>query len=215
MAYNEYTMDSLETEFRIYTQSDDHYAGIEPVAVTDWLRESVRLGLYRARGIGTEKARSELLIMPVLVEAVERCRDTATVFSGVDFPVDSSRGLRGVVDFLISLSREQFVVRSPVIAIVEAKNENIKSGIAQCVAEMVAARVFNRDRGSDLRTVFGVVTTGTDWQFMRLVDETVYIEHNEYYLKEVEKVVAILIAMIREAEAEVNGTSQCEGRPRQ
>ena len=61
-------------------------------------------------------------------------------FSGIEFNIDKERGLNGFCDFLISCSPEQLFVKAPVIAIVEAKNENIMSGIGQCIAEMVAAQ---------------------------------------------------------------------------
>ncbi|MEG3979123.1 hypothetical protein QT970_31610, partial [Microcoleus sp. herbarium8] len=38
---------------------------------------------------------------------------------------DAARGLSGYCDFLISRSPEQLVIESPVIALVEAKNDNI------------------------------------------------------------------------------------------
>ena len=35
---------------------------------------------------------------------------------------------------------------APVVVVVEAKNENMKQGIIQCIAEMVAAQQFNQQR---------------------------------------------------------------------
>jgi hypothetical protein len=92
------------------------------------------------------------------------------------------------------------LIKAPVVTVVEAKRDDISTGWGQCVAEMVAAQVFNRARCRELKTVYGVVTTGTNWRFLRLVDKTVYVDRTEYYLKEVEKIVAVLLMMLREAE---------------
>ena len=43
--------------------------------------------------------------------------------------MDFEKGLRGTCDFLLSLSPLQLTVQAPVVAIVEAKNNNIKSGL--------------------------------------------------------------------------------------
>ena len=62
-----------------------------------------------------------------------------------------------------------------------------------------------RQRGVDVLTVHedGAtqfdVTTGSAWRFLRFVETVVYIDRAEYYIKEVERIVGILVAMIREA----------------
>ena len=108
--------------------------------------------------------------------------------------MDFDRGLRGVCDFLFSLSPEQLFVEAPVVAVVEAKNDNIKSGLGQCVAEMLAAQTFNERRGNPIPTVFGVVTTGSLWTFLRLTGDLVSIDAAEYHIKEVERIVGILVS---------------------
>jgi hypothetical protein len=90
-------------------------------------------------------------------------------------------------------------VTTPVVAVVEAKNENVKQGINQCIAEMVAAQAFNRSKNRPIETVFGAVTTGTTWLFLRLKENTIYLDRTEYYISQPEKIVAILLAMLREA----------------
>lgn len=199
MAYNEFTLERVEAQFGLTTDSRTDYfanAGLTPIRAP--LREHLEKRTPLALAIGTEKARSELLIMPVLLEALDLYGQECSLFSGVEFSPDPENGLHGVCDFLLSLSPEQWTVKAPVVAVVEAKNDNIKSGVGQCVAEMLAAQRFNAARGM-ANITYGVVTTGTNWQFLRLLGTTVYIERTEYYLKEVEKIVGILLAMLQEA----------------
>ncbi len=145
-----------------------------------------------AVAISTEKARSELIIAPVLLEARRQVQRSLSLFSGVEFNVDPSRGLSGVCDYLLSLSPEQLTIEVPVVTVVEAKNDNLKSGLAQCMAEMVAARLFNQQKGRELPRVYGVVTTGRLWKFLRLEGDVVSLDLREYPISELGRAVSML-----------------------
>lgn len=198
MAYNEFSLDGLIQQFGLdVRQEGGLFAQTPPVSISERLRETLEENVPLATDIGTQKARSELIIMPVLLEVRRQAGAGLSLFSGVEFNVDSDRGLCGVCDFLLSLSPLQLTVQAPVVAVVEAKNDNIKPGIGQCVAEMLAAQTFNAQRGNDIPAVYGVVTTGSDWRFLRLVGDTVMIDRTEYYIREVERIVGILLGMVR------------------
>ncbi len=79
------------------------------------------------------------------------------------------------------------------MTIVEAKNDNIKEGLGQCGAEMVAARIFNERDGEGLTTIHGAVTTGTNWRFLKLDGDVLYVDRPEYPLEPVGKILAILL----------------------
>jgi hypothetical protein len=81
----------------------------------------------------------------------------------MEFDVEPARGLTGYCDFLLSLSPTQIEIQAPVVAIVEAKNENIRQGIPQCAAEMYTSRLFHEQRGASAPVLFGAVTTGSAW----------------------------------------------------
>jgi hypothetical protein len=203
MAYNDFTLEALKEQFGLRTdEQGDYFARVPPVEVSAKLRDHLREYVPRAIAIGTEKARSELIITPVLLEVIEQFQPDVGFFSGVEFNADPERGLRGTCDYLLSLSPEQLTIEAPVVTVVEAKNENIRQGINQCVAEMVAAQVFNRAKGNDIETVYGAVTTGSNWLFLRLKDSVVYMDRSEYYISQVDRIVAILLAMLREASGE-------------
>jgi hypothetical protein len=197
MAYNDFTLEALKQQFGLRTdESGDYFASVAPVPISETLRSHLQEHVPRAIAIGTEKARSELIITPVLLEVIGQFHQQVSFFSGVEFNVDPDRGLRGVCDFLLSLSPEQFAVEAPVVTVVEAKNENIRLGVNQCIAEMVAAQAFNRAKGNDIETVYGTVTTGSTWLFMRLTETTVSIDRSEYYIREADRIVAILLSML-------------------
>lgn len=84
----------------------------------------------------------------------------------------------------------------PVISVVEAKNDNIKSGLAQCAAAMIASRIFNEQKGNLINTIYGIVTTGSIWKFLKLND-ALYIDVREYYIEQLGKIMGIILQIIR------------------
>ncbi len=106
--------------------------------------------------------------------------------------MDQARGLTGFCDSMVSRSSQQLLISVPVITIVEAKNENIELGLGQCMAEMVAAQIFNQQRNNEVPIIFGAVTTGSNWKFMSLEGNVVSVDLTEYFLSQVEKIVGIL-----------------------
>jgi hypothetical protein len=119
-----------------------------------------------------------------------------SLFSGVDFTVDVKRGLNGVCDFLLSRSPEQLEIEAPVLTVVEAKNEDMRGGIGQCLAEMIAARLFNERSERVEGTIYGAVTTGNNWKFLLLRDDDAQVDRAEYYINQVGRIVGILKAML-------------------
>jgi hypothetical protein len=146
--------------------------------------------------IHTEKARSELIIAPILVELRKILRHQISLFSGVDFTIDPAQGLNGVCDFIIARSPEQLFLSAPIVIIVEAKNENIKGGLAQCIAAMIAARLVNQREGTGIAVVYGAVTTGNVWRFLQLDQDTIRLDRQEHYLDRVGKILGILVHMV-------------------
>ena len=144
-------------------------------------RSSTSTSRWRT-SIHTEKARSEFIVAPILAEVRKLMNHRISLFSGVDFNVDPAQGLNGTCDFILAASPVQLFLQRPVVMIVEAKNDNIKSGLGQCVAEMVAARLFNERQGDGPSTIHGAVTTGSIWRFLKLDGATVFIDQPEYYL---------------------------------
>jgi hypothetical protein len=200
VAFSDFSIAEVKKRFGLaLDESGDYFAGAAPVAASALLADTLRDQIPLALAIGTEKARSEMIIAPVLVEIRRRLSNAISLFSGVEWNVDPAQGLRGVCDFLLSLSPEQFDIEAPVIAVVEAKKEDMSLGIGQCLAEMVAARIFNQQRRNPIPTIYGVVTTGNIWKFLRLVETTAFLDVTEYHIKEVERIIGILLSMFKDS----------------
>jgi len=164
-----------------------------PAAFVERMRGDIALAL----AINTEKARSEFIIAPLLSELRRTLLGGFGLFSGVTFDVDASRGLNGFCDFTLTRSTLQSVLTAPVVAIVEAKNDNIRSGLGQCVAAMVAAREFNTRSAAGVAEVYGVVTTGSAWKFLRLTGSELTLDIGEYFVAELGRIMGILAHVLR------------------
>lgn len=136
------------------------------------------------------------MICPLLLAAKEIANSPCSLFSGEEFEVDSDVGLTGVCDFLFSRSAEQLYITAPVVSIVEAKQEDLKGGLGQCIAIMVVAWRFNQQNQNSIATVYGAVTTGTLWRFLKLENQTVTIDLNEYSLPPFEFILGKLVQLI-------------------
>lgn len=197
MAYSDFTLQEVSQRFQLRLEEQANlFAEVAEVLPGDFLSTLLEENVPLALAVSTEKARSELIIAPVLVEVRKLARRHISLFSGADFSVDASQGLTGVCDFLIAQSREQFFIHTPVAVIVEAKNENFKTGLGQCAATMVAAQFFNAREGTDLSTIYGAVTTGNVWKFLQLDGNTLSIDLPEYYIERVGKILGVLLTMV-------------------
>ena len=198
MPYSEFTISAVKEKFNIDTdENTDLFSNVPEVEISELLKSNLAENIPLAVAISTEKARSELIIAPVLVELRRMLHRQISLFSGVDFNVNEKEGLSGNCDFIISRSKEQLVVTAPIIMVVEAKNEDLKRGYGQCIAEMIAARQFNQKNGIPLDYMHGIVTIGSIWHFLKLASATVYIDLCEYYINQVNKILGILIHLAK------------------
>ena len=197
MAYSDF---DLKTALKTFGLSDDRdtdlFAAIDPIPISEHLDGWLAQFAPVAVGINSEMARSTYIVTPILAEAIRRSGLEANVLPGVGFDVDRSQGLTGFCDYLISRSAEYYFVKSPVVAVVEAKREDLTAGFGQCAAEMVAIRLFNEREESSIPEVFGCVTSGTVWRFLKLQDAILSIDRREYYLVDVSKILGILVNVI-------------------
>ena len=193
MAYSDFKLQEVVRKFGLsINEKVDLFADTPERESSTILDAILKTNIALALAINTEKARSEMIIAPVLIEIKNLFSEEISLFSGVDFNVEPEQGLNGVCDFIISKSPEQLFITSPIVTIVEAKNENIKVGLGQCVAEMIAAQLFNQKEGNDIDVIYGIVTTGNMWKFLKLQNQIVYIDFSEYYIKDIQKILGIL-----------------------
>lgn len=197
MPYNNFTVDEVEDKFGLVFKSKPFLPKLKTLFPSDWLQETLSRTLPVARIAGSEKARSEFIIAPILMELKRLTNDEISIFSGKEFNVDRELGLNGVCDFLITRSSDQVKLNAPILALVEAKKGVLEDGWGQCIAEMFAARKFNEAKGKPIDYIYGIVTSGSLWQFLQMHGNSVLLDPNEYSLSPIEQLLAVLNWMVR------------------
>ncbi len=187
MAYSEYTLLKLELDFGIKNQIATLFDNIPPIQPSEWLLDMLKTA--QELPVKSEKAKSELIVMPILIELRNKNDKYFTIYSGDNLNIDDK--LKGECDFILSKDTRSFEVNHPIIQVVEAKKNDIEIGIHQCAAQMVGAKKYNQLRGNtNSDVVFGCVTTGDDWVFMRLKD-MIEIDTQKYYLGNLPELLGI------------------------
>jgi len=189
MAYTDFTLSDLRTKFDIENKLVDLFenengSSLEPSEVLiQQLKEANELP------IKSEKARSELIITPILLELRRRNDKFFTIYSGDSLIVDKEKGLTGECDFILAKETGSFSINMPIITIVEAKKQDIELGINQCAAQLYGALLFNEQADNKLNKIYGCVTTADDWKFMAIENKLIQIDNSTYYKSEIDKIL--------------------------
>ena len=177
MGYSNYKkIKQVKTKFNCHFSSKNLFEAydIQPISVSEWLRVS----LERAYNTPptNEKSKSERLVSPVLLEVLESYKTVISFFSGEEVNIRPEDDLAGPCDFFFTLTPPTPLFEAPIVSIVEAKDEDLEWGIAQCTAQIYAANLLNLQEEKDLPILYGCATTGTEWHFFRFENNTFYID---------------------------------------
>ena len=199
MPYSQFTFSKVKEQFDLTIAEGirffpEHIAPIAPSPKLLAILEDIPWAI----AVDTEKARSEVIINPILLELRRIFDRQISVFSGEEFSVDPAIGLTGFCDFLISKSPEQLAIEAPAIVVIEAKKADLKVGIGQCIAEMVAAQRFNQASDRPVSAIYGCISSGTQWRFLKLENSVVTIDLTDYPLLPVGVILGFLVWMINE-----------------
>ena len=201
MSYREFTWSKAKQDFNLKTIEGERFLPEVPVVQpSSLLQEMLKRGIPWAIAVGNEKARSEAIINPILLEVKQVLEGQISVFSGEEFNVEPEVGLNGTCDFLLSQSPEQIAVEAPVLVVVEAKKEDLKRGMGQCLAEMIAIQKIN-DQSN--QTIFGIVSNGQLWQFGKLKGNLYTREINNYTISDLERVYSAINYVFSQCELEI------------
>lgn len=190
MAFSDYTtLQKLNNELGIRHFRQKLFLEINPIQPSDKLLEDLQEA-QNYYSLTTEKAKSEFLITPVLREIRRTHLDSVGVFSGVNLDAPAA-GLSGFCDFILSRHPETVELTAPICCLVEAKNRTLEEGFAQCAAEMYAAQLFNEVAKNTFSLMYGCVTNGYDWCFMRLENQAIQIDTERFFLNEVATILGV------------------------
>jgi hypothetical protein len=149
----------------------------------------------------TEKAKSEAIIYPIIKE-LRRKNHQISIFSGYALNIEGNKDLQGNPDYMISAKPQKSIAEAPIFCIVEAKNGIIEEGFAQCAAEMLAARLFNKEMNEPYETIYGAVTNAFDWVFLKLEDNFIHIDKERYFLNNLPLLLGIMQYIVNQYDIE-------------
>ena len=181
MAYSDFiNISQVEKQFGIRQTLGSLFESIAPLQPSQHLQVDLD-EVIKMPHINSEKAKSEFLIVPILKE-IRRQTYSFSIFSGYTFDVDKEKSLVGICDYILSNNADSLEIKSPVFCLVEAKNRTTIEGIPQLAAEMIAAQIFNAQEENDIDTMYGCVTTGTEWIFLKLQNNILTVDTQSHYI---------------------------------
>ncbi|MBF0103263.1 MAG: hypothetical protein HQK77_20375 [Desulfobacterales bacterium] len=194
MTYSDFNLDTVMKSFNLTITRIALFDKVRPMSISPWLKESLDKGLQLV--LLSEKARSELIVVPILLASRELTHNAFSIYSGHRLDIEPEKSLLGECDFILTRTQPLPMIQSPIVTLVEAKKNDIESGLGQCAAQMLGARIFNQREGCDITTIYGCVTTGEVWQFLKLSDNTIYIDSGRYYIDNIEKILGVLQVIV-------------------
>lgn len=195
MAYSSFkTLKEIEVAFGVKNQRVSLFRDVVPCEMSEDLKKAILLA--QELPIKSEKARSELIVTPILLEVRNLNHKVFTIYSGDNLNVDETRGLNGECDFIIAKDTGSFEVSYPIIQLVEAKKNDVEIGLPQCAAQMIGAKIWNDKNNASLSVMYGCVTTGDDWLFLKLTDDMLFIDVKKYYLGNIGELLGVFQQVI-------------------
>ncbi len=181
MAYRKYTSAEIETKLGLEIRQAELFLDKQILGLEASKRLKETLTISNRLAITTEKAVCEYLVSPILIE-IQLRNEGIVLFSGEQLNVDRNRNLNGEIDFLFTKNTNHLSIKSPILCITEAKIGLIDKGIPQAAAQMYGVRLFNEKEGKPLKTVYGAVTDGKTWRFLKLENNIFYTDLEVLYL---------------------------------
>lgn len=191
MTYSDFTLDALRHSFQLAIQQLPLFPHVNPVEVPAWLQEALQKGIPFA--LTREKARSEFIIAPILLTSRDLFSHPLSIHSGRRLDSAPERDLSGECDFIVTLAPPLPVIQTPIITLVEAKKNDIEASLGPCAAQTLGALLFNQKENTSIDTVYGCTTTGAVWQFLKLDQNTLYLDERRYYIDNVGLILGVLL----------------------
>ncbi len=183
-------------------------ASISKIPINEIVWKLMEFDMEHVYANTPESSRCETLIYPILREIWQR-HEQLHVWSHIGIQVKDDKDLNGVPDYLVAKESEQGLseIAFPLLAVVEAKQENFVKGWGQCLAEMVAAQKLNVGLTYQ-PTVYGVVTTGKTWEIGKLEGNQVTIDPQSFAITPVDFLLGVLDFIFSECDAQIEKMKQ-------
>ena len=203
MSYRKFTLSEVESKLQVkLAAAESLFAEVREAAVSEWLETALRAGRPLAEANNNRKARAAWLIAPTLLALVQQTGGRIGLFPGLEFDVDKELGLVGVCDYIISASPGRWLIDAPFLAVTQGDPGALEAALPACLAQMAAARLHNEREGGGVSTIYGALTDGLTWRFLKLDGAAAQLERREYSLDQPGLLLGVLLRMCSEAALE-------------
>ncbi len=100
MTYENFTLDQLEQDFGLKNHTQNLFDNIHPISPSSMLQQALKIA--EELPIRSEKAKSESIVFPILIELRNINKKFFTIYSGDSLNVDTEKGLKGECDFILA-----------------------------------------------------------------------------------------------------------------
>jgi hypothetical protein len=180
--YSSFSFKAVKKQFGLKSVKGILFDNLTPIEPSNWLLETFER--TNEMTIISEKSRSEWIVAPIMTEVKHRNLDKMSILSGENMDVLKEQSLTGECDFVFVKDPYALYIESLIFCLVEADKHDLMVGMGKCIAQMVGARMLNEQDNVDFPVIYGCVTTGRDWQFLKLENQTITIEENLKYIIE-------------------------------
>jgi hypothetical protein len=195
MAYRAFTLDSLSEKFGLEISNGEIALEIKHFEPSSRVLDDISEG--KSIPYITEKARSELFIIPIFRELHRKNKTKFNFYSGYTLDADKKLGLNGECDFLFSKTTNRLDLQPPIFSLMEAKQDKIEASTAQCAAQMYGAYIYNQKKGKDTPVIYGATTNAFEWLFLKLEDgKKITIDVNRYTLNDLTQLLGIFQGIV-------------------
>src|SRR2546421_12044922 len=123
MAFRDFSFPDVGRSLGLRIRDADLFSATPPQPVDEAIARFVKYGVQLALANSTEKAKSEFIIAPVLLELRRLAGGKIALFSGVEWEGDAARGLNGYCGFLLTRGGSEHGVRASFRARVRPKKD--------------------------------------------------------------------------------------------
>ena len=169
---------TVSKKFNIDVAMARLFENVPNVEPSPWLVETLQMS--ELMPLMNEKTKSERIVSPILLEIVKSYADRITLFSGESIDIRPEDDLAGECDFFFALHPPKPFIDTPIISLTEAKDEDMEYGVGQCAAQMYGARLYNEAEGKNIPFIYGCATDGVEWQFLKLENNSYFIDRKIY-----------------------------------
>lgn len=196
MTYNDFTTQTVRQTFKVRLFDQAFFPSNPRLEPSPWLKETLEKG-SSLFNLG-DKAKNEFYIAPMLLECRERFQRRVQIFSGHLMDVDAASGLAGRVDYLLTFGGNRYDTSMPAMIVRQAVKCDLVNNLGPCIAQMVAASRVAEKAKKPVPFVYGCVTSGESWLFMKLLDGEVQIDPRLIQLGDVNALLGYLMECLHD-----------------